>query len=282
MTYIPKKIADRFTKSVPKFQKVLKIAKNRDVNESDTVSIITDILAETFGYDKYLELTSEFAIRGTYCDIAIKLEEKVEFLLEAKAIGIDLKEAHIKQAIDYGANHGIQWVILTNGVVWRLYRIRFERPINFDLVFEFDFMELTPRTDKSQELLMVLSKEGLPKNAREDFFERVQCVNRYIIGNLVLSEPVVAVVRRELRKFADGIKVSPEEVANIIKSEVLKREIVEGEDADLAMRKVAKFYKKSVPKKPAPKAPAKQPTEPTEEKSEVSFSDQLLQDADKD
>ena len=58
MAKIPKKVIDRFVKSIGKFQKVLKISKNRDVNEADTVSVIGDIFAEVFGYDKYLEITS--------------------------------------------------------------------------------------------------------------------------------------------------------------------------------------------------------------------------------
>ena len=35
--------------------------------------IVADILSEIFGYDKYNEVTSEYAIKGTYCDLAIKL-----------------------------------------------------------------------------------------------------------------------------------------------------------------------------------------------------------------
>ena len=65
MAKIAKKVNERFVKTVLKFQKVLQIAKDRDVNESDTVSILTDILSEVFGYDKYLEITREFAIRNT-------------------------------------------------------------------------------------------------------------------------------------------------------------------------------------------------------------------------
>jgi hypothetical protein len=34
MYNIPKKVIDRFVKAVPRFQKVLKLAKDRDVNES--------------------------------------------------------------------------------------------------------------------------------------------------------------------------------------------------------------------------------------------------------
>ena len=93
-------------RSVAKFQQVLSIAKDRDVNESDTVSIIKDILAEVFGYDKYLDVTSEFAVRSTYCDLAIKMDNTVEYLIEAKAIGLDLKEGHLRQAIDYGQQRG--------------------------------------------------------------------------------------------------------------------------------------------------------------------------------
>ena len=100
---VPKRVSDRLVRSVAKFQQVLSIAKDRDVNESDTVSIIKDILAEVFGYDKYLDVTSEFAVRSTYCDLAIKMDNTVEYLIEAKAIGLDLKEGHLRQAIDYGA-----------------------------------------------------------------------------------------------------------------------------------------------------------------------------------
>ena len=259
MASIPKKVVERFAKAVPRFQKVLKIAKDRDVNESDTVAVLKDVFAEVLGYDKYLEVTSEFAIRSTYCDLAIKVEDKVQFLIEAKAIGIELKDAHIKQACDYGANHGVQWVVLTNGIEWRVYRIRFEQPINFDLVCAFDFLALNPRDEKDQEFLFMLAKEGLAKNAREDFYEKVQSVNRYVIGNLMVAGPVLSVVRRELKRLADGMKIDVAEVEMIVKSEVLKREIVEGEEAEAAQARVSKFYRKGATSRRTKKKQEQQP-----------------------
>ncbi len=65
MTKIPKKVSDRLATEVTKYQKVLTAAKDRDVNESDTVTIIVDMLSDIFGFDKYYEVTSELAIRGT-------------------------------------------------------------------------------------------------------------------------------------------------------------------------------------------------------------------------
>lgn len=241
---IPKRVSDRLVRSVGKFQQVLKNAKDRDVNESDTVFIIKDILAEVFGYDKFLEVTSEFAVRGTYCDLAIKVDNKVEFLIEAKAIGIDLKEGHLRQAVDYGANKGVQWVILTNGMNWQVYKLRFERPINYDLLCSFNFDELNPKNEDHQEKLFIICKEGLVKDAREKFHEKVLTVNRFVLGALILSDEVVNSIRRELRKFSDGILVTPEEITKILTNEVIKRDVLEGEDALKAKSRVQRFYNK--------------------------------------
>ncbi len=258
MASIPKKVSDRFLKTVPKFQKVLQIAKDRDINESDTVSVINDILGDVFGYDKYLEVTSELAIRGTYCDLAIKVGDKIQFLIEAKAIGIHLKDAHVKQAIDYGANKGVQWVVLTNGIEWRIYYIKFEQPISYDLVCSVDFMAINSRAEGDQERLFLLSKEGLDKKIRDCFYDKFKNVNRYVVGALIASEPVLTVLRRELKKLADGIKIEASEIEQILVNEVLKREVMIGDEADAARNKIGKFYRKAGKKteiKPAPTPP---------------------------
>jgi len=242
---IPRRVGDRLARSIGKFQQVLTLAKDRDVNESDTVSIIKDMLAEVFGYDKYLEVTSEFAVRGTYCDLAIKINNKIEFLIEVKAIGIGLKESHLRQAIEYAANNGAPWVILTSGLIWQVYKIRFEKPINWDLVCEFAFDGLDPKNEEHLEKLFILCKEGLSKEAREDFHEKTLTVNRFILGALVLSDEVVNVIRRELRKISEGVLVTSEEIIQVLSNEVIKREVLDGEEAAKAQSRIRRFYGKT-------------------------------------
>jgi len=244
MASIPKKILDRFQKSIPKFQKVFQLAKDKDINESDTATILQDVFQDVFGYDKYLEVTTELAIRNTYCDIALKVDEKVQWLIEVKAIGISLKEQHVKQAIDYGANHGIPWVILTNGIEWRIHRIRFEQPINFDLVDQFDITEIKASDSKVQQILWMISKESLPKNARQDYYERTQSINKYVVASMLQSDQVLRLLRRELKKFSDGVNIDEAEILEIISEEVLKREVVESESAKASTLKVKKYFKK--------------------------------------
>lgn len=271
---VTKKTEDRIKAGLPKFQKVLGIAKDRDLNESDTVSIITDILAEIFGYDKYLEVTSELAIRGTYCDIAVKLGDKFQYLIECKAIGTELKENHLRQAIGYGANKGIQWVVLTNGIDWQVYRLRFEQPIAWDLVARFDLSTISIRNERDMEKMLILTKEGVEKGAREELFEKTQCVNRFMAAALILSDSVVSSLRREFKKLSDGINVEEAEIVALLRDGVLRRDLLEGEESELAFAKVAKHFKQVAKKSPAKKVVTTQPVEPTA--PALSITEQIL------
>lgn len=252
---IPKRVEERLVRTVAKFQQVLKSAKDRDVNETDTVSIIKDILAEVFGYDKYIDITSEFSVRGTFCDLAIKIDNKVEFLIEAKAIGLELKDAHLRQALDYCANSGIQWSILTNGAIWHLYKVRFEQPINADLICSFDLLNFDAKNEELREKLYIICKEGLAKDAREEFHEKVLTINRFLLGALICTDEVLSVLRRELRKISGGIIATPEEILKVLTNEVLKRDILEGDDAIKAQASVKKYYAKLARKPKDPLTP---------------------------
>jgi len=276
---LTKKTEEKLKSGVAKFQKVLEAAKARDLNESDTVSIITDILADVFGYDKYVEVTSELAIRGTYCDLAIKMGEKFQYLIECKAIGIELKENHLRQAIGYGANKGIQWIILTNGIDWQVYRLRFEQPIEWDLVARFDFSALDTKDERDLEKLFLITREGVEKNFRNELFEKLQCVNRFVCGQLILNDVIVTILRRELKKIADGINVDEEEVRSLLREGVLRRDLLEGEECDAAASKVNKFYR-AAQKKMCKTIVSKEEKEVVgEEKLAPSLTEQLLAEA---
>jgi hypothetical protein len=238
MSKLNTNLTARFTLGIKRFQPILSSAKARDVNESDTVIIITDMLCYIFGYDKYSEITSEHVIRGTYCDLALKINGQVEILIEAKAIGLDLKDSYVKQAVDYAANKGIDWVILTNGISWKAYKVSFGKPIEQELVIDIDFMLLSHKNSQDIECLFCLSKEGLVKSAIEAYHEQKQALNRFVLGAILLDEPVINVVKREIKRLSPKIKLEDEQIINVLSGEVLKREVVEGEKADEARRKI--------------------------------------------
>lgn len=236
---VPNKVAERLVTSLKRFQPILQGALTRDVNESDTSMIVTDILAEVCGYDKYSEVTRELCIRGTYCDIATRIDGKFQMLIEVKAVGVDLKDAHAKQAIDYAANQGIEWVALTTGRIWRVFRVIFAKPIDAELALDLDLLALNLKQTAHLESLYLLTRESMVKSGLHVFHDRHQATSRFYLGAVLLSDPVLETVRRELRRLSD-IKLEVEELREAIRSDVIKREVLEGDKADAAARKVTK------------------------------------------
>lgn len=253
MPKIPKKVVDRLSKQLNAFNKILCDAKKRDVNESDTVTIITDMLADLFGFDKYSEVTSEQSIRGTYCDLAVKIDGAIKYLVEVKAIGLTLKDNHLRQVLNYGANHGIPWIVLTNGINWEIHRIKFERPIGCEHTCSINMLELNPRKADDLDRLYLLCKEGLAKDAIDQFHEHTQIVNRFVVAAIMQSDPVLNILRREIRRLAPNAKVTTEELAGLL-PDVLKRDVIEGELAQQAERRVNRAASKSLRKNPSTKS----------------------------
>jgi len=241
---IPKKVADRLSTGLKRFQPIISAAKARDANESDTSMIVTDMMAELFGYDKYSEVTKELAIRGTYCDLATKIDGKFQMLIEVKAVGIDLKDSHIKQAVDYGSNKGIEWVALTNANHWKVFKVIFAKPIDFEMVLDIDLLALNFKNEAHLESLFLLTRESMLKSGLYAFHDQIQATNKFYLGAILLSDPIVEAIRRELRRITPDVKVLAEDLRNVLIQDVLKREVIEGEKADVAKKKIQKVARK--------------------------------------
>ena len=247
---IPNRVRERMVAGLKRLVPIIQQQRARDVSEADTVTLVKDLLAEVFGFDKYAELTSELAIRGTYCDLAVRLAEKFVELIEVKSVGSTLDDRHVKQAIDYGANQGIEWVLLTNGAVWRLYQVIFAKPIDKRLLAEVDITTLDLRKDENLEQLFIFSKEGFLKGAHIELKDRQDATSRYVLAALIhTNDAVISTIRRELRRIVD-VLVDDELVSKVLRDEVIKRDCLEGPEAESAIRRVSKCAPK--PKAPTP------------------------------
>lgn len=236
---IPKKIHDRLLAGLKRYQPIVRNIAERDVSEADTVTVIKDILCDIFGYDKYSELTSEQQIRGTFCDLAIRVDGKVHYLCEVKSAGTNLSDTHLRQAVNYGAHQGIEWVILSNALSWKVYRLKFSQPIEWDEVYSFDLSSLTRSSDDIEKLYM-LCKESISSDVLEEYHRQAQILNRYVIADLILSDAIVSCLRKEFRRLFNGLKTNDEELRLLLANEVLKRDAIDGDQAKLAKALVKK------------------------------------------
>ncbi len=243
MGSIPKKVSERLAEGIKRLQPIVEERRSADVGEADTVTLVTEILADVFGYDKFKEITSEFAIKTTYCDLATKFDDKIQMLIEVKAIGHPLKDSHVRQAVDYAANEGVKWVALTNGHEWRVYSVKCAGQIVQELIVGFDFLALDRKSDDHLALLYLLCKEGWSKSVIDDYEAQRQALNRFVVASIILSEKILLLIKTEVRRVSPDVHFDVEQIKTVVESEVLKRELLEGEKAEAAQKLVARAAK---------------------------------------
>ena len=256
---VPAKVAERLIKQVPRYQKVLKEAQtrndNKGDNEANTGKIVVNMLSDVFGFDEFKDLDKEYEIAGgDRCDVAVKIEGKVRYLVEIKAIRINLKDNHIKQVEAYGFRAGIRWVVLTNGVDWQVYRIG-QKGKRGELIREqvcaFNFMDMKAKTPKHQETLFMLCRRGVNKALFEELYERQQVVNEHTIAALMMSDEVHKIIARELKKLEQNAKPDKAEIAKIIEQTIIPGLLVDNEKTKKAIAKIKRMQKKSATEKAA-------------------------------
>lgn len=251
---ISAKVSARITTQMKRYQSILNEIKKRDISEADTVTVINDMLADVAGYDKYHEVTSQYAIRGTYVDLAVKVDDAIRFLIEVKAVGIELKDSHVKQAIDYAANEGIEWVVLTNGVVWRVYKVHFGQPIEKILVCEVDVTSQSAKSDEVLECFGNLSKEGFSKGTMAELLHQKQVTNKFTVAALLLSDDMLDDLRREIKRLGSGVRVDVDYLRAMLSNDIIKRELIDGEEAKAAAQTVKRLQRAIVRRKASEKA----------------------------
>lgn len=98
------------------------------------------------------------------------------------------------------------------------------------------------------------------------FHQHAQILNKFTIAQILLSETVVATVRKELRKLFPDSKIDQEQISDILSNEVLKREVIEGEKVKETQLKIKRILNKQT--KLSDKKNSKSPLE--EVKSEAA------------
>ena len=178
--------------------------------------------------------------------MAIKIDDKLAQLVEVKAIGISLEDRHVKQVVDYAANQGVEWIVLTNGIMWRLYHVLFNKPIDKQLIGEMDLTAIDCKDESQHETLFLFTKEGFKRGAQAEMRDRKDATSRYILSALILNnDSVLNAIRRELRRVVE-VNVDEHEIAKVLRDQVIKRDALEGPEAEEAVRRVNRRSDRSI------------------------------------
>ena len=169
------------------------------LDESATRLMVNSFLIDVLGYTELDEIKTEYAIRGEYADYIIQLARKKHFVVEVKSVQLDLSEKHLRQSVNYAANEGIDWVILTNGKQIELYKVLFLKPIESRKVFHFDLSD-SDDLKEMPEFLIYITKKSVEKNELENFWKRFEALEPTQLSKYLYSSEIVKSLKKILRR----------------------------------------------------------------------------------
>ena len=216
---------DRLRAALRKFSKPLADMAARDANEGDTRVLVTDFLCDALGYDKYGDLTTEYQVKGEFADYGVRIDKQLTAFIEVKRIATKLSTKHLRQVEMYAVNEGVEWVVLTNGAEWQVYHITGGLPVVVDLAMKVDLLgDESP--SKKIDQLYYLTRESLKRRQIDELWKAKRASSPQSLGHVLLSEPVVTAVRRELKRTT-GHNVEDAELARLLRETVLRSECLE-------------------------------------------------------
>jgi len=170
----------------------------KELDESGTRIMINRFLSEVLGYKQIEEIKTEYMIKGTYADYVIQVNTMRYFLVEVKALSFQLSEKHLRQTVNYGANEGIEYALLTNGRNFEFYKIIFAQPISSHLIFSLDLSDAAALKNAVTHL-QHLHRESVVKNSFKPLWNKCEATDPYNIAGILCSDAVLNCIKKLIR-----------------------------------------------------------------------------------
>lgn len=225
---------------------IVEEALKADVNEAETRRRIERIFERVMGYDPFVHLSRERAVRGAgeteHVDFAVQLESgehaRPLIMVEIKRVAIDLARKHLKQIASYAIDAGCEWALLTNAREWRLYHVAFGQPPetrevrSWDLLAD-DVADLVGHFD-------LIGLRSLQRGALNELWQKTSVLMPRNLLEAIVCEETLNAIRRQLRKKS-GVLLPPEDIVHGVRGLLNEAAGIELEDLKITLpKKVAR------------------------------------------
>lgn len=222
MAVYQEKAKERIKKGLRRMNGVVERGLRDGYKEADTRKIVTDVLVQLLGWNEYDNITCEQMISSRYADYVIRKNGEQIAVVEVKQIGLKLKETHLNQARLYAMDEGIDWVVLTNGDAWQVYRVDYspKSPV-IKHVFSVTISEKEMKPAEKAELLYLMSEEAHRKHEINDYYMRKIALSGPNLADHILSDDVINKLRNSIRATT-GQRLSNSEIAEALMAKLFR------------------------------------------------------------
>lgn len=204
-------------RAIRECRSIIQQAEKSDVNEAETRRRIERVFENVMGFDPFLHLSRESAIRGSgeteHVDFSVHLEDAEDarpvIMVEIKRVVVDLARKHLKQIASYAIDAGCEWALLTNGREWRLYHVVFAQPPETREVRSWNL--LTDDTADLVEAFDLISLRSLKRGSLNELWQKTSVLLPRNLLEAIVCEDTIRSIRRQLRKKS-GVLLQPEDI----------------------------------------------------------------------
>jgi predicted type IV restriction endonuclease len=203
----------------------------RDANDGDTRMLVADFFSFGLNFSKYQDMTTEYRTSGDSIDYAIMLEGKLFAPVEVRRVGQGLDQRNIQVSRRLAVEEGAEWVILTNGRLWKVYHLRPDgdggnRPVE---VIDADLMD-ADAYQRNIDALFHITREAVDHGRLDTLRRWKEAVEAAPVAEVLRSDAVVETVRAQLRAATghQGHAGDADEVRRALVEEVISQGLLEG------------------------------------------------------
>ncbi|WP_047868621.1 hypothetical protein [Nocardiopsis sp. RV163] len=172
----------------------------RDANDGDTRMLVTDFFSVGLNFSKYQDMTTEYRTSGDSIDYAIVLDGKLFAPVEVRRVGQELDQRNIQVSRRLAVEEGAEWVILTNGRLWKVYHLRPDgdggnRPVE---VVDVDLTD-ADAYQRNIDALFHITREAVDRGRLDTLRKWNEAVEAAPVAEVLRSDAVVEAVRAQLR-----------------------------------------------------------------------------------
>ena len=174
------------------------IAEAQKSSEEQIRLWCVDVLRTALGFDD-CHLDTELSVMGGRVDIAVKCGETVQLVIECKNIRSRLRHSVRDQAGVYAATLSAPWAVVTNGDIWKLYKVTPQKGKSprMDLVFDVALLDEDGISETDAEHLYLLSHRALDSGDTEREYHDVRCASPLRVYESFFSDRVLSAIRLE-------------------------------------------------------------------------------------
>jgi len=190
-----------------------KLKENPRSSEDDVRVWCRGVLTVALGYSES-DIALEQTVLGNFADMLVSDTGTVLFVIECKKLGVKLGKQARDQAVGYALNLCTPWAVLTNGDIWRLFRV-IQSPGKHPEIYEVFDVALLDEDGVSEadaDKLYLLTKRCMTTREIEDEWEKEHASSTQRLMKALFSKRVVSALRIELN---ESYKVDFDKIADL-------------------------------------------------------------------